>query len=54
MQLVYPVQAALDNAESLHGTLECLSQAAGYVRGIINLVKDFADVRHHTPSYNTS
>jgi len=38
------VQSALKYAESLKGTLDCLADCAGYLNGVIGLVKDFADV----------
>jgi hypothetical protein len=41
---VDPVQSALAYAETLKGTLDCLADCAGYVNGVIGLVKDFADV----------
>lgn len=46
-QLVGPVQLAIGAADSLTGALECLSEARGYMDGIIELVKTFADVRLH-------
>ena len=46
-QLARPMQSAMDAAESMTGTLECLSQAVGYMNGIIELVKTFAEVRRH-------
>jgi hypothetical protein len=44
---VGPVQSALAYAETLKGTLDCLADCAGYVNGVIGLVKDFADVSLH-------
>ena len=44
MQIYGQVQSALDYADSLKGTLECLDEASGYLNGIIELVKDFANV----------
>jgi hypothetical protein len=41
---VGPVQSALEYAESLKGTLDFLAESAGYLNGLIGLVKDFADV----------
>jgi hypothetical protein len=43
-ELAGPVQSAFDHAELLTGTLECLGEAVGYINGVIELVKDFADV----------
>jgi hypothetical protein len=42
-----PVQSALEYAETLKGTLDCLADCAGYINGVIGLVKDFADVSLH-------
>jgi hypothetical protein len=39
-----PVQLALEYAKSLKGTLDCLAESAGYLNGVMRLVKDFADV----------
>ena len=44
-QLAGPIQSAMDHAEHLEGTLECLSQAMGYMDKIIEVVKTFAEVR---------
>jgi hypothetical protein len=41
---VSQVQSALEYAESLKGTLGYLEECAGYLDGVIGLVKDFADV----------
>lgn len=41
---VGPVQSAIDYAETLKGTLDCLADCAGYINGVIGLVKDFADI----------
>jgi len=41
------IQSALEYAETLQGTLDCLADCAGYVNGVIGLVKDFADVGLH-------
>jgi hypothetical protein len=41
------VQSALACAETLKGTLDCLADCAGYINGVIGLVKDFADVSLH-------
>jgi hypothetical protein len=38
------IQSALECAESLKGTLDCLAECAGYLNGVIGLVKDFSDV----------
>jgi hypothetical protein len=38
------IQSALEYAETLQGTLDCLADCAGYVNGLIGLVKDFAHV----------
>jgi hypothetical protein len=46
-QLAGPMQSAMDAAESLTGTLECLSQAVGYMDGIIGLVKTISEARLH-------
>ena len=46
-QLVGPVKLAIGVADSLTGVLECLSEARGYMDGIVELVKTFADVRLH-------
>jgi len=44
-QLAGPIQSAMEHAEYLEGTLECLSQAMGYMDKIIEVVKTFAEVR---------
>jgi hypothetical protein len=44
---VGPVQSALAYAETLKGTLDCLADCAGYIDGVIGLVKDLADVSIH-------
>jgi hypothetical protein len=44
---VGPVQSALEYAETLKGTLDCLADCAGYINGVIGVVKDFADVSLH-------
>jgi hypothetical protein len=44
---VGPVQSALEYAETLKGTLDCLADCAGYLNGVIGVVKDFADVNLH-------
>jgi hypothetical protein len=41
---VGPIQSAIAYAESLNGTLDCLAESAGYLNGVIELVKDFAEV----------
>ena len=38
------LQSAFDHAESLKGTLKCLDEASGYLNGIIEFVKEFANV----------
>jgi hypothetical protein len=38
------VQSALDQADSLKGTLKCLDEASGYLNGIIEFVNEFANV----------
>ena len=43
-QIFGQVQSAVDHADSLKGTLECLDEASRYLNGIIELVKDFANV----------
>jgi hypothetical protein len=43
-QIFGQVQSALDQADSLKGTLKCLDEASGYLNGIIEFVKDFANV----------
>jgi hypothetical protein len=44
-QFVGPVQTALDHAESLKGTLDCLAEAAGYINGVVELINQLANVR---------
>jgi len=44
-QLIGPVQTALDHAESLKGTLDCLAEAAGYINGVVELINQLANVR---------
>jgi hypothetical protein len=39
-----PVQSALQYADSLGSTVECLQQAIKYMDGVVALVKTFADV----------
>ena len=44
MQVSGLVQSALDQADSLKGTLKCLDEASGYLNGIIEFVNEFANV----------
>jgi methyl-accepting chemotaxis protein len=47
VQLSNPVESALNYAESLASTLECLNDAVKYINGVIELVQNFSDVRSH-------